>query len=95
MTMKTTTVLLTVLSVSQAFTPSSWVSRRVDATHVQAASVDESPDDPSEPDADSPSNATNQRNLVMSKAIPFLECPRPLVDCDLAGKFGKGQKVVQ
>jgi hypothetical protein len=32
--------------------------------------------------------SVNKYEVVMSPAIPFLECPKPLVDCELAGNVG-------
>lgn len=39
-------------------------------------------------DLDIPPPLSPRKEIVMSPAIPFLECPSVLVDCDLAGNVG-------
>ena len=85
--MKKILVALAPLSVS-AFVPSlSITPLRTKESLSVAGGSDWDTDDVSV-DLDLPSPPPRRKQIVMSPAIPFLECPPVLVDCTMAGNVG-------
>ena len=85
--MKAASVLMLCTSNALVFTASSSASFSPSSPLSMTSSLSEE-SDKSENSSVDPPRPTQQPRVVMSKAIPFLQCPAPLVDCQFAGNVG-------
>ena len=85
--MKAASVLILCTSNALAFTASPSASFSSSSPLSVTSSLSEE-SDKSENSSVDPPRPPQQPRVVMSKAIPFLQCPAPLVDCQFAGNVG-------